>query len=216
MVPLHECRVEQITRIEAAKLILEYEWLQSMPRGARAFYGLRTSGGDLIGATAFALPHGTAAAESLCGPNWADKVITLARGCCTGAAHRHAPSYLTASAVRLAARDHGWRIFTAYADPEAYEAGTIYRAANWLRLAPSASHRSGRVYARAPNSSQWIEERELRRRFGLNVAEARSLGWQIEYRPNKQRFVTFAGPAGDKRHARRALQIPVAPWPLGA
>ena len=41
---------------------------------------------------------------------------------------------MISNACKLAAKEFGWRIFYAYADPTAGEIGTVYQACNWLYL----------------------------------------------------------------------------------
>jgi hypothetical protein len=110
------CRVEPITTDEAKRIILEYEWLGTIGR-AKAAYGLLTPDGEVIGVAVFGWP---AAAQSrdVCGPELRENAVCLERGACVHYAPANSASFLISQATRLAARDHGWDIFYAYADPE--------------------------------------------------------------------------------------------------
>lgn len=110
---------------EAAPIILRHEWLKSMPTFPKAAYALETPSGELAGVVVFGLGHGTNS-RGICGPEWRDRVICLERGACVHWAHPHAASFLISRAVKMAARDHGWRVFHAYADPQAHELGVVY------------------------------------------------------------------------------------------
>ena len=210
-IPLRLCVVEQVTREQAAGVILRHEWLHSMPTKPTAFYGLLGPSGEVLGAVCFGLGPGTKS-RLLCGPDWQDRTTVLERGACTPLAARDAPSHLIAKAVRLAARDHGWAVFAAYADPAAFEAGALYQHCNWLRLGASVGRHPPSIHyqARPHAGAVWQDERALRR-AGIRISDARRLGWQIEALPNRQRFVTFCGHG--RRAARAALTVEVLPWP---
>ena len=117
MATLEGCTVEQVSFAEAKALILRYEWLGTIPPGTRACYGLKTPDGGLAGVAVFAPPP-SPQSRDLCGPEYRDLTISLARGACVHWAHPHAASFLIPKACKLAAKAFGWRIFNAYADSD--------------------------------------------------------------------------------------------------
>jgi hypothetical protein len=145
---LKECSIEQISRKDAATIIMRYEWLKSMPQVGFAYYGLFTPGKHvlgshrLIGAVCFGAGPAINARD-FCGAENIDKVVCLERGACAPirAKNGHsdnAASYLITHACKSAYRDYGWGAFYAYSDVAAGEIGTVYQAAGWTYLGQGA------------------------------------------------------------------------------
>jgi hypothetical protein len=124
---LSRAEVREITHAEAKSVILKYEWLGTMGMTRRAF-GLFFDG-ELAGAECFGMTAGTGV-SNLCGPEHADRVMTIVRGACVHWAHPHSASYLISRACKFLAAE-GKNIFAAYSDVEADEIGTVYQACGW-------------------------------------------------------------------------------------
>ena len=152
----------RITAGEAKRLILRYEWLGTMPGHVAVCYGLRAPDGDLLGAAVFG--YGMPEARDLCGRENRELAICLERGACVHWAPDNAASYLITRACKLAAADHGWRIFFAYADPSAGELGTVYLACNWQLIGHT---RLKRENYRMPDGTLYTDRQ--RRRAGRHV-----------------------------------------------
>ena len=214
MATLDGCMVETIPFAEAKALIVRYEWLRSMPTGTQACYGLRTASGELAGVVAFA--RGPAPeSHHLCGPEHRNLAICLSRGACVHWAHPHAASFLIARACQLAAEQHGWRVFFAYADPMAGEIGVVYQAANWLYLGQGVGRRScaGRLRFFSRREGKWRSTRSVRGRRAV-LADLRSHpNWIAEWTPDKGRYVWLEGSKRQKRDLRRALKYEPRPYP---
>ena len=198
------CYVERIPNADAKWLILRYEWLGTMPRRAHS-YGLKTASGALLGVAVFGY---TMSPESrdVCGKNNRHLAICLERGACVADAPANSPSFLISRAVKLAADEHGFRIFYAYADPEAGEVGTIYQALNWLRIADTR-----RVENYKMPDGTILSERSLRHR-GISRQDALDAGAEIIERPSKRKYVTFQGDKRERRALRAALRSRVQPY----
>jgi hypothetical protein len=133
--------VREISFTEAKTVILKYEYLRNMGTTRRAF-GLFFDG-ELAGVECFGATGGTNTAQSVCGSEYADRVMTLSRGACVAWADKTtidskgrvhtgaAASFLISRACKLMAKE-GKNIFVAYADPDAGERGIVYRACNWF------------------------------------------------------------------------------------
>jgi hypothetical protein len=139
--------VREISYAEASTIILRYEWLQNMGSANGHCFGLFfrhpvTEAEYLAGACCFGSTGGTESHASVCGKEYAHLVRTLTRGACVhwadcdrisrdGRVHTGAAaSYLISHACKAMAK-RGFHAFIAYADPEAGEQGSVYRAANW-------------------------------------------------------------------------------------
>lgn len=208
------CWVEVIARAEAEPFILRYEWLGTMPRSTAA-YGLRAPDGELIGVAAFGWSAGIRSRD-ICGQQYRHLAICLERGACAHYAPPNAASFLISRAVKLAARDRGWRIFYAYADPEAGEIGTVYQASNWLYLGQGI----GRGH-RHPLRQDWripdegnkiIASRTLRDRH-ITITQAKAMGWIPVYRHPKHKYIHFEGARAERKRLLAALRYQPQPYP---
>lgn len=211
MTSMRGCWVEPITREEAESVILKYEWLGTMGRGV-ATYGLRGPGGELLGTAVFGWPSAVQSRD-ICGQEYRDRAICLERGACVHYAPKNAASFLIANAVRQAAKDRGWRIFYAYADPEAGEIGTVYQACNWLYIGQGVGRTPGRLREdwRLPDGTE-LSSRSLRHRK-MKRADALELGWRPVYKHPKHKYVHFEGSKTERATLLRALRYPVRSYP---
>lgn len=208
---LRGCKVERITREQAEKVILRYEWLGTMGRGV-ANYGLIGANGDVLGAAVFGWPS-SVQSRDICGVKNRPRAIALERGACVHYAPPNAASFLIANAVKLAAADHGWRIFYAYADPEAGEIGTVYQAVNWLYIGQGVGRTPGRLREdwRLPDgtvlSSRSLRHRKMKRQDALDA------GWVPVYKHPKHKYVHFEGTKPERAALLKALRYPPQPYP---
>jgi hypothetical protein len=207
---LRQCHVRAITKREAESIILKYEWLGTMGRGV-ATYGLDSPMG-LLGAAVFGWPSAIESRD-ICGRENRSLAVCLERGACVHYAPSNASSFLIANAVRLAAQDHDWRIFYAYADPEAGEIGTVYQACNWLYIGQGVGRTPGRLRQdwRLPDG-KIVSGRTLRHR-GMKSADAKAAGWTLVYRHPKHKYVHLEGSRRERAELMAALRYPVLPYP---
>lgn len=189
--------VRPTTRAIAEKIILEYEWLGTLPAPCSRFYGIFFDGWACGGVCCFADGSGGGANMN----SHAEFGITalelsyLARGACTHWTPSGAGSKLIAHALRMEAAA-GKKVAIAYSDTDAGEIGTLYQATNWLCLGRGGvttqfvHPKTGRVY-----DQKMIYD--LRRRFGLlgsvTWTEMRDYvlahGWKAQTSNPKYRYV---------------------------
>ena len=138
--------VREITKEQAAAIILRYEWLANFGTAefmVGVFFTHPTTGKEyLAGVTAFGRTAGSNAARAVCGEEHADKVLTVIRGACAhwadpprtssdGRTHGGgAASFLINAACDLMVK-RGFSCFLGYSDVEAGEIGTVFQAAGW-------------------------------------------------------------------------------------
>jgi hypothetical protein len=216
--------VREISYAEAKSVILQYEWLGNMGTTQRAF-GLFFDG-ELAGVECFGKTAGTNVNQSVCGPEYADRVMTLCRGACVSWAHPHSASFLIPRACQLMAKE-GTNIVVAYSDVDAGEIGTVYQACNWFycgttsdkgsliqspegalmdernmgHFARSASrNRDTRMFFRKPTRRE-VRERLIRR------------GCKFVPRTAKHRYVGIYADAGMRRELASKLRWSVLPYP---
>lgn len=214
---LDGCEVESISHDDAAYIIMEYEWLGTMPTAGLAYYGLWNADDVLIGVSCFGRGSGSQAAN-VCGEEYRKQAICLERGACVHWAHPHAASFLISRACKQANKAHGWLIFYGYSDQEAGEIGTIYQACNWLYLGQGAGRagaKSSRFAYTTPegdeHSSRWY--RGYKKRHDLEWPEMEALGWTKRKQYDKGRYVHFEGNRTEKKKLRAALRYEPQAYP---
>jgi hypothetical protein len=212
------CWVEAISREEAEPFILRYEWLGTMGVSTTATYGMYAPGGELIGVSCFGFP-GSPQSRDICGADNRNLAVCLERGACSHRAPPNGASFLISRSVKLAAQDRGWRIFYAYADPQAGEIGTVYQACNWLYIGQGVgrSRNKGKFSLRQDwmipeEGNKVISSRTLRNR-GILIRQAREMGWIPVYRHPKHKYVHLEGTRTERRQLLAQLRYPVQPYP---
>lgn len=213
--------VRQITREEAEAIIYQYEWLGTMPTVARAYYGMVTPDGEIIGACCFGVGGGSNA-RNICGPENRDVTICLERGACVHWAHPHAGSKLVAQACKLAHKEFGWKIFYAYSDEHAGEIGTIYQACNWRYLGRGVGRGNGNTSRSVfydPNGKKITSKSMrayVRREMNCTIADAWPLleffGWTRDREMDKHKYATVVCRHDGEKKALLAL-LPNLPYP---
>jgi hypothetical protein len=229
--------VEKISTKEAASIILLCEWLAADPknksplgRGVETCYGLKLNG-KLIGANCFGRMGGQIG--DICGPGYADKTGYLMRGACTPSAPKHAASFFTRQAVRLASKEKGWLIFFAYSDTDAaYEMGTVYQACNWKYLGEDLGRAEGSFHMdfESPDGNRTVtsyalnhdKERKFLRSLGWTEEKGpmrpylRRLGWKQVNRYGKKKWACFEGTPTEKRLLKSLCRYEFLPYPKRA
>ena len=218
---LSDSYVEEVSRDEAASIILKYEWLQTLPMGLICSYGLKSSSGHLLGVVCFSKIGGKPG--SLCTSPLASSVC-LARGACIHSAPKNSASYLIRKACKMASKDYGWNVFFAYSDSDAGEIGTVYQASNWLYLGFSLG-RGARGYHsdyRSPDGlciiTSYAINHDKKRILAssLGCPEGTPLrrhlvqnGWKKIKRYGKSKWVWFEGGRKVCKELKSTLRFPI-------
>ncbi len=236
MTSLEECHVALLVgrknKASVEKLILQYEWLGTLPKvPKRLKVGLFSPDDELIGAAMFGHGHGTLA-KLICGKEHADKAICLERGAGAHWAPKNAASFMIAKVCNWYGKYGPYRIFYAYADPSADEIGQIYQAANWVYIGqgPYTAKKTGKVHYRKYNKEylppkdnscgqphKLLSERSERRLRNKHcqhtITDHKAMGWKESKVPTKHKYVYFAGSKTEKKKLIAALKYPVLPYP---
>jgi hypothetical protein len=166
--------VEPITRDEARRVILKYEWLGSMA-STSLHYGIMF--GPYLGGVTCVGVNGSGTGGPYVQAQYGltkPELAILARGACVSWAPPGTNSKLVSWTARRVAVDYPpTRLIVAYADVDAGEIGTIYQACNWFYVGQSdaagVSIRSpeGRVVSfraysavAARNNTNWATARQ--------------------------------------------------------
>jgi len=130
---LSNTSIRLIAKSLAKKIIVEYEWLKSMPLITRYCLGIyfridndEHLGGVLVLSDDYA--DNTGVWEKY---GFDDKIILLSRGVCLWWTPKNTASYFISKAYKWLKNNTKYRIITATVDPAAGEIGTIYQSLNW-------------------------------------------------------------------------------------
>lgn len=211
--------VRPISREEAKKIILEYEWLGCMPAIAKYFYGL-FFGDHLAGVTVF----GTEYSENLgCWDKYGftGKMILLARGACVHWAPKFSGSMLIRKSIDLLPPQ--FEVVTSTVDELAGEVGTIYQACNF--------HYVGVIRDKNPNiknaggsrfgvliDGKLYGARSIRAKIGsqrkADILKAFPDS-KIEFinQKSKARYFCFRGSKKNQKQHFKAIQNIIEPYP---
>jgi group I intron endonuclease len=132
-VSLKNTDIRVIDKQTASNLIIEYEWLKTMPYIVKYCFGIYFKIDDkeyLGGVVTFGEDYAenTGVWQNY---NFGDKLILLNRGVCLWWTPKNTASYFISKTVDWFKKNTRFRIFTATVDPNAGEIGTIYQALNW-------------------------------------------------------------------------------------
>lgn len=206
---LKAARVREISQATAKKIIVDYEWLGTMPAVAWHCFGIYFDG-HLGGVSVFGPEYG----ENLGiwdRYGYTGRIILLARGACAHWSPPNTASRLTRAAIRLLPPRYA--VITATVDPDAGEAGTIYQACGFDYLGLMTLE--GRILAgRSPYDYRTVgivggkvmQSRSVRAAFGRFSALPREMKGRAKY---KGRYITFRGP--DASTLRAAISNRVRP-----
>ena len=135
-VSLHNTTIKKITKNEAKRVIVDYEWLKSLPTHTKYHYGLffninnkKYLGGVLVYSPEYSENLGTWDKFDFTG-----KILLLSRGVCLWWTPKNTASFFISKVNKIIAKETHYRIITATVDPEAGEIGTIYQSLNWYYL----------------------------------------------------------------------------------
>ncbi|MFW6246615.1 MAG: GIY-YIG nuclease family protein [bacterium] len=132
-VDLKKSKIKLIDKSTASKIILEYEWLGTMPYITRYHFGIyfNVNGIEHLGGV---LTFGDDYAENTGVWNkygFEDKLLLLNRGVCLWWTPKNTASYFISRIYNWIKKNTKYRIITATVDPMAGEIGTIYQSLNW-------------------------------------------------------------------------------------
>lgn len=210
---LKRSRVRPITRQQAEKMILEYEWLGTMAP-TRYHYGI-FFGEVLGGVGCVGTNAGGRNTHRMFGVKQ-NRCVVLARGACPHWTPKGTASRLIAWTDNLLAREDVADVMLAYGDPEAGEIGTVYQACNWHYIGTSGKQ---------PDWALSPENKVLHTR-GVSALAARNdtdfdtvmqalvdAGWQRMTQTPKHRYCTILAEGATKRRIEAKIAPLIEPYP---
>lgn len=132
-VDLKSSKIRLINKSDAKKLIVEYEWLKTMPLVSNYHFGIffkinniEYLGGVVVYSTDYADNTGVWLKYG-----FGKKMILLSRGVCLWWTPKNCASYFITKTIKWLKNNTDYRIVSATVDPMAGEIGTIYQSLNW-------------------------------------------------------------------------------------
>jgi len=130
---LNKTKIKRIDKPTATKIILEYEWLHSMPFANKYFFGIyfivgniEYLGGVLVFGNEYSENTGAWAKYG-----YENKMLLLSRGVCLWWTPKNTASFFISRTLKWIKKNTEYKIITATVDKAAGEIGTIYQSLNW-------------------------------------------------------------------------------------
>ena len=198
---LQRAKTKQINYQTAEKIILEYEWLGTMPTYCTHYFGIYFDG-ICGGVVVFGIGIPKNVLENICGKEHLAEVRVLTRGACVHWTPTGSATKLIGSSLKLLKKE-GYKIVVAYSDVRAGEIGTIYQACNFLYTGASVGGSevlvNGKWRTRMPRV---IKEKKLNTKNLLK--RKRSL---------KHRYIYLMGTKKEIKELKGKLRYKTLPYP---
>jgi group I intron endonuclease len=132
-VKLSNTTIKLIDKQTATNIIIEYEWLKSMPFIVKYCFGIffNINGNEILGGVlVFSNDYAdnTGVWDKY---GFTNKLLLLSRGVCLWWTPKNTASYFISKTCKWIKNNTEYKIITATVDPAAGEIGTIYQALNW-------------------------------------------------------------------------------------
>jgi len=142
---------------EIVNFIKKYEWLGKMPnRPTHRF--VATYNNILAGVIIMSTPNSFSV---MLGEETSKLEKLISRGACASWTPKNLASALLMWSIKWMVKNTEFRLFEAYADPEAKELGTIYQACNFYYLGNNFG--SDKLYFNPDNPNGWVNNRGFRK-----------------------------------------------------
>jgi very-short-patch-repair endonuclease len=161
---------------EVVEFIKKYEWLGKMPnRPTHRF--IATYDNILAGVIVMSTPNSF---SMMLGENTSNIEKLISRGACASWTPKNLASSLLMWSINWMVKNTEFRLFEAYADPEAKELGTIYQACNFYYLGDNFG--SDKLYFNPNNPNGWVNNRGFRKlNFYKSFLKKNGIIWNNEW-----------------------------------
>lgn len=220
-VNLKKTIIKRIDKSTTTKVVLEYEWLHSMPVANKYFFGIyfiinneEYLGGVLVFGNEYSENTGVWKKYGYEG-----KMLLLSRGVCLWWTPKNTASYFISRACKWIKKNTNYRIITATVDQAAGEIGTIYQSLNWhyVGLMSGNYHgnkmatRFGVVINGKLRFSRWIREKIGTMKKNEILKHYPNAIFVPQYR--KQRYFYFIGNKNENKGYFNAIKHLILPYP---
>jgi hypothetical protein len=160
---------------EAREFIKRYEWLGKIGLYPTHIFTARLAGGILAGVVIMDMP---CAFSKMLGEGTRRIERLVSRGACISWSPKNLASSLIMFSIKWMVANTRFRLFMAYADPEALELGTIYQACNFYYL----GQKSGTRCQYKNENGRWVSDRYFRSRSVYKkVAREANVDWDMNW-----------------------------------
>lgn len=160
---------------EAKAFIERYEWLGKLGLYPTHIFTARLGGGTLAGVIVMDMPY---AFSKMLGEGTRRIERLISRGACVSWSPKNLASMLIMFSIKWMVANTRFRLFMAYADPEALELGTIYQACNFYYL----GQKSGTRCQYKNENGRWVSDRYFRSRSVYKkVAREAGIDWDMDW-----------------------------------
>jgi group I intron endonuclease len=220
-VNLHNTTIREINKKTATKIILEYEYLHSMPFACKYFFGIYFNinnceylGGVLVFGNEYS--ENTGAWQKY---GYEDKILLLSRGVCLWWTPKNTASYFISRVCDILKKTTNYKIITATVDPAAGEIGTIYQSLNWYYVGLMSGNyhgnkmatRFGVIINGKLRLSRWIRNKIGSMRREEILKHYPDAIFVPQYR--KQRYFYFIGNKTENRKLINSIKHLLLPYP---
>ncbi len=213
-VDLNKTSIRRISGDIAKKIILEYEYLKTMPAYNKYYFGIYFKinekeylGGVVIYSNEYSLNTGVWDKYT-----FKDKLLLLSRGVCLWWTPMNTASYFITRTNKWVEENSDYRAITATVDPKAMEVGIIYQSMNWLYLDGMNTNTKSRLSIVIDGKKYGT--RSIRKKYGtIKKEEILKLHPNAEFIHDlrKKRYITFLGK--EKKNLQKEVQYMVKPYP---
>tara|TARA_R110000868_G_scaffold203969_8_gene451960 strand:+ start:128 stop:1624 length:1497 start_codon:yes stop_codon:yes gene_type:complete len=214
--------VRAITKVEAKKIIEEYEWLGYMPSYTKYHFGIffNIGGREYLGGVVVFQDDYVENVGGWDKYGYSGKIILLSRGVCLWWAPKNANTYLISKALKWLETNTDYKVVTATVDSLAGEIGTIYQAANWNYVGVMDGNilKNGKARERLGVliDNKLYTSRQIRSMLGTmkkgvileNYPEAKFIKQKA-----KSRYFYFLGSKKERKLNRLTISSQIKPYP---
>ena len=222
-ISLKDTNIKQISYLDAKNVIIEYEWLKTMPLFNKYIFGIYFNVGDgeyLGGVIIYSEEYSANKSTTWNKYDFTGKILLLSRGVCLWWTPKNTASFFISKTLEWLKRNTEYKIITATVDPAAGEIGTIYQSLNWIYVGLMAGNynKSG---GEAKRFSVYINgklrhSRSIRMELGTIKKEK-----ILEKYPNaifvnqyrKRRYFYFIGKKCENKHYYKMIKHLILPYP---
>lgn len=220
-VDLNKSIIKIIDKETAKKIIIEYEWLKSMPFIVKYCFGIyfningeKYLGGVLVFSNDYA--DNTGVWDKY---GYTDKLLLLSRGVCLWWTPMNCASYFISRACKWVKNNTKYRIITATVDPAAGEIGIIYQSLNWVYTGVmSGNYYHKHVVKRFAviingklRSSRWVRTKLGTMKKEIIMKHFPDAKFVPQYR--KQRYFYFMDTKNENKKHYKSLKHLIQPYP---
>lgn len=157
---------------DIVNFIKKYEWLGKMPnRPTHRF--IATYNNMLAGVIVMSTPNSF---SMMLGENTQNIEKLISRGACASWTPKNLASSLLMWSINWMVKNTEFRLFEAYADPEAKELGTIYQACNFYYVGDNFG--SDKLYFDIEKDNGWVNNRSFRKmNFYKSFLKKNNIDW---------------------------------------